>query len=885
MQSEFPQSLPTGEPESELDALLRYAPGLRALAVRLVGADDADDLLQETWIRALRRPPTTDRPVWPWLVRVLRNGAFNMRRARRARQVHEAEAAVYRGANDGAAGEDGGSLAELEAAALLLRAVEALPEPQRAVVTGCYLVGQTSAQVGDALALPPSTVRWHLRSAVGSLRVRLRVADQGRDPSGWVAGLLPLLRWPAAGPVPEPAPAASPSGKLSRTGAAAARVGGAALGLTWPRWVGVGGLGAALLAAVGLSGSGGSAPELEPSAGPLDDAIRVGAAPADLAAPLNLRAALGDLPRTSEGESEPPRQSALVSEQRVRAVLRDGAGLPWSGAVLRLERAPTLAKQLSRAALPTELVAEAFADAAGAATLSLPWDAFGAEADLYRLVIRAPGAATVTTHLPGYVGVDLDLGALTLEPEVTVAGVVVDAAGLPVPGALVTAVPAIAAPLAVSALADELDAPLDLLGTRAVADYAGRFELRGLPPRATRFDAAAPDGRRAERSVALAELLGGAPVQLELSSAPLTIERLRLSVRTPSGEAVPGARVAVRRGRLRARELDADAQGTLDEVLAHFEGDPREPVTLHAWDPQGELALGTLEGVVLDGVPRTLTLGPAVPLVVDVTGAGGPPIDGFTWRLVLEGGRLARAGRVAEGSRAVLPRPNGQATLAVAALGYEPALVPIGAGGALAVELQPEAVLVGSVTAEGGPVAGARVVVALPRSPRLVVSDTTRLRRELGPRVVFTDADGRFEVPRPAGGEVTVTVTRADLAPAVVRLGRGRGEGPLEVRMAAGGTLLGELRLPSGSTVTTGQGDLMVVAEHPDGTSRVVPLSAGRLPMLLEYGVQALGSGPWRVAAWVVDPVSGVRLEQVSEPVEVALTSGHAGVLRMVALR
>ena len=56
------------------EMLLTHATWLRRLAANLVG-EDADDLVQETWLAAVRRPPAVDRPVGPWLVRVMRNAA------------------------------------------------------------------------------------------------------------------------------------------------------------------------------------------------------------------------------------------------------------------------------------------------------------------------------------------------------------------------------------------------------------------------------------------------------------------------------------------------------------------------------------------------------------------------------------------------------------------------------------------------------------------------------------------------------------------------------------------------------------------------------------------------------------------------------------------
>ena len=75
-----------------VESLLRHTAWLRALARSLVGAAAADDLVQETFIAALRSPPAAERPARPWLARVMCNLTrmryrTDSRRARREAQV------------------------------------------------------------------------------------------------------------------------------------------------------------------------------------------------------------------------------------------------------------------------------------------------------------------------------------------------------------------------------------------------------------------------------------------------------------------------------------------------------------------------------------------------------------------------------------------------------------------------------------------------------------------------------------------------------------------------------------------------------------------------------------------------------------------------------
>src|SRR5438046_6362126 len=61
---------------------------LWGLCYRMTGnAADADDLVQETFVRAIEKPPRrTDEPLRPWLVRVALNLSRDLLRARRRRE-------------------------------------------------------------------------------------------------------------------------------------------------------------------------------------------------------------------------------------------------------------------------------------------------------------------------------------------------------------------------------------------------------------------------------------------------------------------------------------------------------------------------------------------------------------------------------------------------------------------------------------------------------------------------------------------------------------------------------------------------------------------------------------------------------------------------------
>ena len=70
------------------DAFREHRSFLWGLCYRLTGnAADADDVVQETFVRALRSPPArTDEPWRPWLVRVALNLGRDVLRRRRRRR-------------------------------------------------------------------------------------------------------------------------------------------------------------------------------------------------------------------------------------------------------------------------------------------------------------------------------------------------------------------------------------------------------------------------------------------------------------------------------------------------------------------------------------------------------------------------------------------------------------------------------------------------------------------------------------------------------------------------------------------------------------------------------------------------------------------------------
>jgi RNA polymerase sigma-70 factor (ECF subfamily) len=146
-------------------AFLAHRTLLWRLCYRMTGsAADADDLVQETFARALERPPVdTDRELRPWLVRVAVNLSRDYLRARRRRGYEGPYLASPIDTTDWPTDESKHPdvrYGELESVSLaFLYALEALTPKQRAVVILCDVTGYSVREAADALGMSEANVK------------------------------------------------------------------------------------------------------------------------------------------------------------------------------------------------------------------------------------------------------------------------------------------------------------------------------------------------------------------------------------------------------------------------------------------------------------------------------------------------------------------------------------------------------------------------------------------------------------------------------------------------------------------------------------------------------------------------------------------------------
>jgi len=138
------------------------------IARRLLGnVEDAEDLVQEAFVRALNRIDSFDdsRAFAPWFFRLLINAGLNARKARALRAA-EPETGEFpsRAANPLELTERG------EIRERFIAALASLPPRQRLVISMFEVDGLSTAEIAAALGISRETVRWHHHQARQKLR-------------------------------------------------------------------------------------------------------------------------------------------------------------------------------------------------------------------------------------------------------------------------------------------------------------------------------------------------------------------------------------------------------------------------------------------------------------------------------------------------------------------------------------------------------------------------------------------------------------------------------------------------------------------------------------------------------------------------------------------
>ncbi len=224
-------------PAPTLELLLSEADWLRRLAHHLVkDPGTADEVVQETWIAALKSDPGVDISADPtrrrgWLAQVARRIA-GRQYSREQRRGERQAVAVTLQEQDG--GPSPTAVTErMELQQQVATAILHVDEPYRQTLYLLYYEGRSAAEVSRMTGVSESTVR--TRAFRGRSEVRRQLCKDGQDWTAWSAALAPWLRLGTASPSAAVGAGATSAGAVWSGGrwAAALLLCGALLGGAW----------------------------------------------------------------------------------------------------------------------------------------------------------------------------------------------------------------------------------------------------------------------------------------------------------------------------------------------------------------------------------------------------------------------------------------------------------------------------------------------------------------------------------------------------------------------------------------------------------------------------------------------------------------------------
>jgi RNA polymerase sigma-70 factor (ECF subfamily) len=156
----------------------RHSPVVMGIAVRILGdADVAETVLLDTFTQAWRNADRYDAgraSVVGWLVMMARSRALDLGRAA-ARAERKGSVSVEDAPDELLTADDIGSnpgqMAEAsERRRAIVRALCALPDPQRIAVELAFFEGLSQSEIADRLAEPLGTIKTRIRLAMIKLR-------------------------------------------------------------------------------------------------------------------------------------------------------------------------------------------------------------------------------------------------------------------------------------------------------------------------------------------------------------------------------------------------------------------------------------------------------------------------------------------------------------------------------------------------------------------------------------------------------------------------------------------------------------------------------------------------------------------------------------------
>jgi RNA polymerase sigma factor (sigma-70 family) len=176
----------TGDLDAYELLVTRHTPFAYRTAVLLGAGSDAEDVVQEAFVKAFGRLRLYrgDSPFRPWLLAIVANETRNLHRSRRRRESLALRAAAREVGHASGPDTPVDSALAAERRATLLEALHRLDDRDREVVVCRYLLDLSEAETAETLGWPRGTVKSRTARALAKLRARLGPGAAREVPHG-----------------------------------------------------------------------------------------------------------------------------------------------------------------------------------------------------------------------------------------------------------------------------------------------------------------------------------------------------------------------------------------------------------------------------------------------------------------------------------------------------------------------------------------------------------------------------------------------------------------------------------------------------------------------------------------------------------------------------
>jgi RNA polymerase sigma factor (sigma-70 family) len=174
--------------DGDLDAyavlVARYTLRAHRAAFLLGAGEESDDVVQDAFVKAFRHLSRfrAGEPFGPWLLRIVANETKNLTRSRRRRAALALR--LPSAESPGPAAGPADEVLAAERRAMLVAAVNALPDRERQVLTCRYFLDLSEAETARVLVWPLGSVKSRTARALNRLRGLLVPGVQDRVSSG-----------------------------------------------------------------------------------------------------------------------------------------------------------------------------------------------------------------------------------------------------------------------------------------------------------------------------------------------------------------------------------------------------------------------------------------------------------------------------------------------------------------------------------------------------------------------------------------------------------------------------------------------------------------------------------------------------------------------------